>query len=85
MLPFFPARRADGSGYDIVIGEPLTDFPSNDAEADALRFNRIIEERVRAHPEQYYWVHRRFKGRGPDLPDVYSAEYEPSSARQSSG
>ncbi len=85
VLPFFPERLPDGRGYRIVIGAPLDEYPTDDAEADALRFNRLIEQRVRARPEQYYWVHRRFKGRGPDLPDVYADEYDAVSAAQSSG
>ena len=39
----------------------VRDFPSDDNVADATLLNQLIEEKVRAHPEQYYWVHRRFK------------------------
>ena len=34
--------------------------------------NQLIEENIRLAPEQYFWVHKRFKARGPDLPDVYA-------------
>lgn len=60
VLPFVPRREADGS-YSVTIGEPLTGFPSGDDLADAQRINDIIEAEVRKSPEQYYWVHRRFK------------------------
>jgi Kdo2-lipid IVA lauroyltransferase/acyltransferase len=40
-----------------------TDFPSGDLDADAKRMNAFIEERVREMPEQYYWLHKRFKTR----------------------
>ncbi len=53
----------DGSGYRIEIGEPWADFPSADVEADTRRMNGWIENVVRSMPEQYYWVHRRFKTR----------------------
>ncbi len=76
VLTFFPERLAGGR-YRIVIGAPLADFPGDDAVADALRFHRLIEARVDAHPEQYFWVHRRFKGRGAALPDVYAAAGAP--------
>jgi KDO2-lipid IV(A) lauroyltransferase len=39
--------------------------------ADATRMNRCIEDWVRECPEQYFWVHRRFKTRPPGSPSVY--------------
>jgi Kdo2-lipid IVA lauroyltransferase/acyltransferase len=61
VLPVLWLRAADGSGYRVEIGAALTGFPSADAVTDALRINTIIEEQVRQAPEQYYWIHRRFK------------------------
>jgi KDO2-lipid IV(A) lauroyltransferase len=52
--------------YTLTIGEPLSDFPSGDDLADAQRINDIIEQEIRKSPEQYYWVHRRFKTQ-PDM------------------
>jgi KDO2-lipid IV(A) lauroyltransferase len=72
VVPFFPRRRRDGSGYDVTISPALQDFPGADAAADAQRINHLLEAQVREVPEQYYWVHRRFKGR-PGLPDPYAA------------
>ena len=43
------------------IGEQLAAFPTGDSMADATRTNSLIEEQVRRAPEQYYWIHRRFK------------------------
>jgi KDO2-lipid IV(A) lauroyltransferase len=40
-------------------------------EADATRVNTLLEEQIRKAPEQYYWVHRRFKGRPEGYPDLY--------------
>lgn len=71
VLPFLPRRRADLRGYEAQILPPLENFPSGDEQADALRVNRLLEEHIRAAPEQYYWLHRRFKNRPPPLPDVY--------------
>ncbi|HLW74200.1 MAG TPA: hypothetical protein VKT74_03960 [Gammaproteobacteria bacterium] len=39
----------------------LKDFPTDDVAADALRINKLLEERIRRVPEQYLWSHDRFK------------------------
>ena len=57
--------------YDIRISKPLADFPSEDPVADAARINAQIEQEIRRAPEQYWWVHRRFKTRPPGHPKVY--------------
>jgi len=38
---------------------------------DALRINQLIEAQIRKAPEQYLWVHRRFKDRPKGEADVY--------------
>jgi len=70
VVPFFPRREADHS-YTLTILPALENFPTTDAAADAVRINHLIEEHVRLAPEQYFWVHRRFKARGPGYPEVY--------------
>jgi KDO2-lipid IV(A) lauroyltransferase len=52
-----------GQGYRVRFLPPWADFPSEDAVADTARMNRWIEEEVRRLPEQYLWVHKRFKTR----------------------
>jgi KDO2-lipid IV(A) lauroyltransferase len=71
VLPYFSERLPDGQGYLGKFLPPLADFPSEDPEADARRVTALIEEQIRRSPEQYYWIHRRFKGR-PGLPDPYA-------------
>jgi KDO2-lipid IV(A) lauroyltransferase len=71
VVPYFARRRADGS-YLLTLLPALENFPSADAAADTLRINRLIEAHARLAPEQYFWAHKRFKGRGPGLPDVYA-------------
>ncbi len=71
VLPYFCRRLPDDSGYVANILEPLPDFPSDDALADTLRFTRLLEEYIRTCPEQYWWIHQRFKGRPDPYPDVY--------------
>jgi len=70
VVPFF-ARRLDDGSYLLEILPQLEDFPTDDDDADAIRTNRIIEENIRKCPEQYFWLHKRFKRRGEGLPDVY--------------
>jgi len=70
VVPFFAKREADHS-YTLTIHPPLENFPTADTAADAIRINRLIEENVRLCPEQYFWVHKRFKARGPGYPEVY--------------
>jgi KDO2-lipid IV(A) lauroyltransferase len=66
VLPYFPERRADNSGYVVRIHAPFTDFPSDDPVADTARFHGLIEAHARAHPEQYLWTYKRFRLPGPD-------------------
>lgn len=60
VLLFQHARREDGS-YALRLSPVLTDFPSADATADTARIMAGIETMARAAPEQYLWIHRRFK------------------------
>ena len=71
VLPFGVERLAGGRAWRVVIEPALTDFPGGDALADAARVNEVIERWARAFPEQYLWVHRRFKTRPPGEPDLY--------------
>lgn len=71
VVPTVSRMRADGGGYVVEIGEEWTDFPGDDVAADTARMNVWIESVVRTMPEQYYWVHRRFKTRPPGEPGFY--------------
>jgi KDO2-lipid IV(A) lauroyltransferase len=70
VLPYF-FERLPGGGYRGTIHPPLENFPTDDPVADTERFNRIVEAEVRRMPEQYLWIHRRFKGLSPDYPNYY--------------
>ena len=63
VIPFVTRRTAQG--YIATVGEPLQEFPSADAAADTRRMNALIETVVLEAPEQYYWLHKRFKTRPP--------------------
>ncbi len=63
--------RLPGGRYRIEFGDPLENFPTRDEVADATLINQTIEGFVRKMPEQYLWVHRRFKHQ-PDGSNPYS-------------
>jgi KDO2-lipid IV(A) lauroyltransferase len=77
VLPYFQERLPSGK-YRMVIYPMLEDFPSDDPIADAKRFNNLIELQVRRTPEQYLWIHHRFKGLTPDYPDYYKRKVKTS-------
>jgi len=71
VVPFLPLRHNNGERYTLEFLPALENFPSGDDAADAARLNKLLEEQIRKAPEQYFWVHRRFKGRPEGYPDPY--------------
>lgn len=71
VIPYFPIRLPDNQGFEIRILPPLMNFPSGDDVKDARAVNTAIEGIVRQYPEQYLWLHRRFKTRPKGAPPVY--------------
>lgn len=67
VVPFMPCRQPDGR-YLLKLFPALNNYPSGNDLHDAQRFNDLLETQIRQYPEQYLWVHRRFKtqpdGRG---------------------
>ena len=70
-IPYFPQRLANGR-YRLRILEPLKDFPSDDLVADTKQYVGVLEEHIRRCPEQYFWIHRKFKGLPESYPDYYA-------------
>ncbi|MDK9725798.1 MAG: lipid A biosynthesis acyltransferase [Sterolibacteriaceae bacterium MAG5] len=58
-------------GYVVEIGTPWADYPGPDIEADTRRMNTFIEAEVLKMPEQYFWLHKRFKTRPAGEKGVY--------------
>lgn len=71
VIPLIPTRQANGKVHLRFYPE-WDNFPSNNAMQDAQRMNDFIEARVREQPEQYFWLHKRFKTR----PEGESSFYE---------
>lgn len=74
VLPFTHTRLPNGRGYMIEVHPPLDNYPVGDDVADATRINRELEQFIRQQPEQYLWVHRRFKTRPEGEPSLYSVK-----------
>ncbi len=71
VLPYFPRREADGS-YTLRVLPALADIPSGDLVADTNQYVAVLEEHIRSCPEQYFWIHRKFK----NLPESYPNYYD---------
>ncbi|MBF7982595.1 MULTISPECIES: kdo(2)-lipid IV(A) palmitoleoyltransferase [Rahnella] len=64
-------RKAGGKGYELVIQPQLEDYPIDDEMAAAAYMNRVIEKEIMRAPDQYLWLHRRFKTRPAGTPSLY--------------
>lgn len=71
VVPFTTEVLPKYRGYKLKIFEPLENYPCGDVHADALQMNQFLEAQIRLMPEQYYWVHRRFKRRPKGEKSVY--------------
>jgi KDO2-lipid IV(A) lauroyltransferase len=66
VVPAYNVREPDGSYRIVVEPEVVLDRSGDtrvDIEENTAQFNRIIESYVRRHPEQWFWVHQRWKTR----------------------
>ncbi|AHG19831.1 lipid A biosynthesis palmitoleoyl acyltransferase [Chania multitudinisentens RB-25] len=71
LLPVVLIRRPNGCGYDLLIQPALEDYPINDEIAAAAYMNKVVEQEIMRAPEQYLWLHRRFKTRPAGSPSLY--------------
>lgn len=62
---------ANGKGYEVILSEPLENFPSGNDVVDTTRMNQEVEKMIREAPEQYLWSHKRFKTRPEGEPAFY--------------
>ncbi|EBK6152603.1 lipid A biosynthesis lauroyl acyltransferase [Salmonella enterica] len=71
IIPFVPRRKPDGKGYELIILPAEYSLPLESAEATAAWMNKIVEQCIMMAPEQYMWLHRRFKTRPEGVPSRY--------------
>jgi KDO2-lipid IV(A) lauroyltransferase len=72
VLPYWFRRKPDDRSYEVEICPPLDNFPTDDEIADTARLVGLLEQRIRATPEQYLWVYKKFKRRPAEFADPYS-------------
>jgi KDO2-lipid IV(A) lauroyltransferase len=65
VIPTVTYQLPGSQGYVLKFYPAWDNFPTDDIEADTRRMNAFIEQCVLEHPEQYFWVHKRFKTRPP--------------------
>ena len=71
VLPMVTRMLPGAHGYVLSIEPAWNDYPSGDLLADTRRMNAYIESRVLEMPEQYFWLHKRFKTRPPGETGFY--------------
>lgn len=76
VLPAFIVWDEEPKRYRIVFEPAIKLVRSEDAERDAVantqEFTRTIERYVRRYPDQWLWLHRRWKTRPPGEAPIYS-------------
>jgi len=82
VVPFSHIRLPGSQGYKVTVYPALEDFPVGDDLVDTTRINKIVEEFIMLQPEQYLWVHRRFKNRPEGEPDIYQLPAKKKKRRQ---
>jgi Kdo2-lipid IVA lauroyltransferase/acyltransferase len=71
IIPFTPRRLEGGKGYEMIIHPQVADFPLDDEVVAATYMNKVVENEIRQAPEQYMWLHRRFKTRPQGESSLY--------------
>lgn len=76
VVPYYPQRLPGAKGYKLVIQPALENFPAGNHDeqaryANAARINQAIDAMVRSNPEQYAWIHKRFKTQPEGAKSIY--------------
>lgn len=71
VIPCIVKQLSPDEGYEVRIYPAWENFPGESVEEDTRRMNEFLEQRVLEMPEQYLWVHKRFKTRPKGEPSFY--------------
>jgi KDO2-lipid IV(A) lauroyltransferase len=63
--------RMTRTGYRVEVMPAWRDFPTDDVVADTSRMNQRLQGYIETMPDQYFWVHKRFKSRPTGEASVY--------------
>lgn len=63
--------RMTPAGYEVRVHDAWAGFPTGELHADTALMNERLQGYIDDMPDQYYWVHKRFKSRPPGEPGVY--------------
>ena len=63
--------RMTPAGYDVMVMPAWQGYPTGDLAADTALMNLRLQEYIDPMPDQYYWLHKRFKSRPPGMPEIY--------------
>jgi KDO2-lipid IV(A) lauroyltransferase len=74
VLTYFVERLPGRAGYRATISPILANFPGADVRCDVERFNQVLEAHIMKVPDQYLWMHRRFKGLSIEYPNYYGRD-----------
>ncbi len=71
VIPFTTIRINSSGHYKLTIHSPFEAFPGENATEDTQRIMDYFEQEIRKNPEQYLWIHRRFKNQPDGTPPFY--------------
>lgn len=72
LIPFTPKRLPEGKGYELIISPAVADFPVDNEENTTKAMNKVVEQEILRAPDQYMWLHRRFKTRPEGDASLYN-------------
>ncbi len=85
VLPGFAVWQKDKKRYLLKICEPIEIPEGNNAEENIKVLTQAmttkIEEFVRAYPDQWMWIHKRWNTRPPDAPNLYAKDFKVQSSK----
>lgn len=75
IMPMFAPWDKKLGKFDLQVSPPVDFESSGDEEADVLNLTRqlsaITEEKIKSYPDQWLWIHKRWKTRPPGEPSIY--------------